>query len=402
MIPKIISVDDHVIEPPGVWVDRLPSKYDDVMPRLVRHVGWLEWRDQRPYVVDDKGDGSQPMDIWHYEGRMYPITRGTAHVGFPEENALRPITLEEMLPGCYIQSERLAALDRNHTEASISFPSFFPRFCGQTFMEAEDRELALLCVRAYNDWMIDEWCAGDAHGRLIPQTIIPMWDPELSADEVRRCAAKGSFAITFTEQPYHLGLPSMYSGGWDPLWAACQETETVVNMHIGSSSRLPTTSPDAPWEATMSLNSENSVHAFCDWIISGTLARFPTLRIALSEGQVGWIPFFLARMDDMWDKTDSLSHLRDRLPEPPSSYVNGRIWGCVFNDLVGLRTRDMVGMSQIMFETDYPHLDSTYPDSAQVAEDMIKQAELDEKEAWMLLRGNAIECYRLQRYGITE
>jgi predicted TIM-barrel fold metal-dependent hydrolase len=402
MIPKIISVDDHVLEPPGVWTDRLPSKYADVMPRIERHRGRLDWTSQDFKVVDDDGPGSKEMDIWHYEGRLYTMTRGTAHAGYPEENALTPITYDEMLPGCYIQSERLRALERNHTDASLSFPSFFPRFCGQTFLESDDKELALLCVQAYNDWMIDEWCAGDAYGRLIPLTIIPLWDPVLAAAEVRRCAAKGSYAITFTEQPYHLGLPSIYSGEWDPLWDACQETSTVVNMHIGSSSKLPTTSPDAPWEATMSLNSENSVHAFCDWIISGTLARFPTLRIALSEGQVGWIPFFLARMDDMWSKTDNFSSLRDLLPEPPSAYVQGRIWGCIFNDLVGLKTRDLIGMSQIMFETDYPHLDSTYPDSRQVAENMVKEAELDEKETWMFLRGNAIDCYQLERYGITE
>ena len=401
-IPKIISVDDHVIEPASVWQDRLPAKYRQAGPRLERRTARVEWVEKgKSKLVEDGGRGTSDVDVWIYEGRTHPMVRGGAHCGFADEDALAPVTYDRILPGAYIQSERLAALDTNHTDASLSFPTF-PRFCGQTFLEGTDKELAALCVHAYNDWMIDEWCAGDGHGRLIPLTIIPLWDAELAAAEVRRCAAKGSHAICFSEQPVALGLPSIYSGRWDPLWAACQETETVVNMHIGSSSKMPITSPDAPWEVMMTLNAENSIHAFCDWLMSGLLHRFPTLRIALSEGQVGWMPFFLARMDDMWEKSDSFDHLKQKLPEPPSHYMVGRIWGCVFNDLVGVRNRDQVGMSQIMFETDFPHADSTYPHSRQVAEKIITDAGLDDHEAWMLLRGNAIECYGLKRWGISN
>ncbi len=401
-IPKIISVDDHVIEPPSVWQDRLPAKHREAGPRMGRRTARVEWVEKgKSKLVEDGGPGTCEVDVWTYEGRTHPMVRGGAHCGYADEDALAPVTYDRILPGAYIQSERLAALDTNHTDASLSFPTF-PRFCGQTFLEGSDQELALLCVQAYNDWMIDEWCAGDGYGRLIPLTIIPLWDAELAAAEVRRCADKGSHAICFSEQPVALGLPSIYSGRWDPLWVACQDTESVVNMHIGSSSKMPITSPDAPWEVMMTLNAENSIHAFCDWLMSGTLHRFSTLRIALSEGQVGWMPFFLARMDDMWEKSDSFDHLKQKLPEPPSHYVVGRIWGCVFNDLVGVRNRDQVGMSQIMFETDFPHADSTYPHSREVAEKIIADAGLDEHEAWMLLRGNAIECYNLKRWGISN
>ncbi len=153
-----------------------------------------------------------------------------------------------MAKGSYDQAARIAAMDANHTEASLCFPSF-PRFCGQTFLEREDKELAKLCVEAYNDWMIDEWCAGDGRRRLIPCTLIPLWDPELAASEVRRCAAKGSFAVAFSENPVPLGLPSIYGPHWDPFFAACNETGTVINMHIGSSSAMARTAPDSPLEA---------------------------------------------------------------------------------------------------------------------------------------------------------
>jgi Amidohydrolase len=210
-LPRIISVDDHVIEPASVWQDRLPARHRDAGPRLERTVARVEWVEKgEASVVDDGGPGTREMDVWIYEGRPYPMPRGAAHCGFADEDALKPVTYDEILPGAYIQAERLAAMDENHTDASLSFPSF-PRFCGQRFLEAADKELARLCVEAYNDWMIDEWCAGDGYGRLIPLTIIPLWDAELAAAEIRRCAAKGSHAMCFTEQPVALGLPSIYT-----------------------------------------------------------------------------------------------------------------------------------------------------------------------------------------------
>jgi predicted TIM-barrel fold metal-dependent hydrolase len=292
-------------------------------------------------------------------------------------------------------------MDTNHVEAALCFPTF-ARFCGQTFAERPDKDLALLCVRAYNDWMIDEWCGGAGAGRLIPLTLIPMWDPHLAGEEVRRCAARGSNAVAFSENPTKLGYPSIHSGHWDPFFAACDETQTVVNMHIGSSSTLMSTSEDAPLSVAMSLTSLNAQAALTDWLLSGLLARYPRLRIALSEGQVGWMPFALERVDSIWERKNVWEPaLADRVPERPSSYMD-RVFGCIFDDTHGLISRNIVGMGQIMFETDYPHADSTYPNSRKVAEKMIAKAGLNEHEAWMLLRGNAIRCYDLARMGIEK
>src|SRR4029079_5928894 len=105
--------------------------------------------------------------------------------------------------------------------------------------ERADKQLSLRCVQIYNDWMIDDWCGGDGRGRLIPLTLGPLWDPQLAADEVRRCAGKGSHAIAFSENPSKLGFPSLYSGDWDVLWDACIETDTTVSMHLGSPRRAP-------------------------------------------------------------------------------------------------------------------------------------------------------------------
>jgi predicted TIM-barrel fold metal-dependent hydrolase len=293
-------------------------------------------------------------------------------------------------------------MDANNTEAQLCFPTV-PRFCGQIFLESDDKDLAHLCLRVYNDWVIDEWCGGPGHGRLIPNVVVPLWDADFAAAEIRRCAGKGSHAVAFSEAPVELGLPSLHSGCWDPFLLACEETETVINMHVGSSSKMPTTAPDAPFSICAALIFDNVLRSMVDWILSGVLERYPRLRIAYSEGQVGWMPFVIQRLDSLWNRGEMYDpDMRDRLPNPPSSYINGRVYGCVFDDLFGLQSRDVVGMGQIMFETDYPHSDSTFPESAQTAQLLSTSAGLSDYETWQFLRGNAIQCYRLDRLGIGK
>lgn len=285
----------------------------------------------------------------------------------------------------------------NHVEVAINYPNIFPRFAGQGFLEREDKDLALACLRIYNDWMIDEWCGGAGRGRLVPLTLVPLWDPALAADEVRRCAAKGSHAIAFSENPAKLGCASMYSGEWDGLWAACEETETTVSMHIGSSSSMPSTSPDAPLATSMSLYAQNAQGSLADWVFSGTLGRFGALKIAYAESQVGWMPFQLERMDAVWK--DGRGGVGG--PVLPSEQVKGHVYGCVFDDLHGLKCRHDVGIDMILFETDYPHSDGTFPHSRKVAHELFVAAGMDAEECYQVLRGNAIEAYGLERFGIT-
>ncbi|MFC4055254.1 amidohydrolase family protein [Actinomadura syzygii] len=393
-IPRIISVDDHVVEPPDLWTSRLPGRFLDRGPRIVRQKGRLRmpggWRE------DPDGDWA---DVWLYDDLVTPLMKLSAAVGF-EEVGFGAVTFDDIRPGCWKQADRLADMDANHMEASLCFPNTLPRFCGQAFMERDDKELALLCVRAYNDWMIDEWCAGPARGRLIPLSMVPLWDAELAAEEVRRCAAKGSHAVTFSENPHPLGLPSIHSGVWDPFFAACEETGTVVCLHIGSSSSMPGTSPDAPFIISSTLTFQNAMGSMLDFVFSGTLARFPNLTLAYSEGQVGWMPYVMERADKLWHERSDNSFGTD-LPEPPTSYIRGRVYGCIFDDETGLANRDVIGMDQICFETDYPHADSTYPDSADVAARICDKAGLDDTEIYKLLRGNAIRAFGLERYGIA-
>jgi predicted TIM-barrel fold metal-dependent hydrolase len=396
-LPRLISVDDHVIEPEHVWRDNLPPRYRETGPTIVRRRGRSAVRNKAWVLAED--DSAEWADCWRYDGQLFTIERNLAALSFPPESRLPgPAVYDELLPGCYQRPARLVDMDFNQTDASLCFPTF-PRFCGQTFLEATDRQLAAACVRAYNDWMIDDWCGDEARGRLIPLTLVPLWDAELAAAEVRRCAAKGSHAICFTESPPDLDLPSVYTEFWEPLWKACEETATVVNMHIGSSSKFLTTSPDAPPLVPIGLTHESAERALVDWICSGILERFPTMKVVLSEGQAGWMPFVLERLDRSKAQWGPGAGVDDRISKAPSSYVAGRIYACIFEDYTGLAMRDRIGMSQLMFETDYPHTDSTWPHSVEVAERMVTKAGLDDQETRMLVRANAIECYGLERYG---
>jgi predicted TIM-barrel fold metal-dependent hydrolase len=375
-VPRIISVDDHVIEPSHLWQQRLPARLCDRGPHVVRDSYIVEWIEGNQAFR--RGGGGPETDFWEYEDLTWCHQMLNACAGYtPDEWWMGPIAFDQMRPGCYEPKARLADMDLNGVHASLCFPTF-PRFCGQMFAERRDRELALACVRAYNDWMVEEW-AGDSGGRLIPLCILPLWDPVLAAAEVRRNAARGVRAVAFTELPTRLGLPSIHQADrpWDTLFAACDETSTAVCMHIGSGSWFPTTSPDAPAAVTATLVFIPSAMAFADWLFSGVLERFANLRISLSEGQLGWMPYVLERADSLWRKGDVWNPPSGRLPRPPSSYMT-QIYGCFYDDQFGIGARDVIGVDQITFETDYPHMDSTWPHTAETIEPLRHQLTADE------------------------
>ena len=389
-IPKIISIDDHVIEPADVWQNRLPAKYREVGPRVIQERGKMQFVGG-VFSYEPSNEG-ELCDWWLYEDKRVPQTRLSAAAGFSrEEVKVTGITYEEMRDGCYDPVARLSDMDMNHTEAQMSFPSF-PRFCGQTFMEADDKVLSDLCVKAYNDWMVEEWCAG-SEGRLIPLTIVQLWDAELAAAEVHRNAERGVRAVCFSEIPPYLNLPSIHTDYWEPFFRACEETGTVINMHIGSSSKMPSTSADAPAAVGSTLTFGNAMSSMADWLFSGWLERLPTLKLAYSEGQIGWIPYILERADNVWEENRAWGGFGENVPEPPSTYYYRQIYGCFFDDKYGLDNLEKVGVDNICFETDYPHSDSTWPHSRDTALKLM--GDLPDDVVYKLVRGNAIEMLGL-------
>lgn len=397
-LPNMISVDDHVMEPKELWQEQLPASLRERGPRTVREKVKLSFKGGH-YGFERNAEDGQWCDVWLFDDLVTPTGLLHAPAGVPrDEQRNIPAVYEDFRDGTWDQTSRLADMDLNHVDAAINYPNIFPRFAGQGFLERSDKELALTCLRIYNDWMIDDWCAGAGKGRLIPLTLVPLWDPALAAEEVRRCAAKGSYAIAFSENVAKLGQPSLYTGAWDVLWEACQETETSVSMHIGSSSSMPTTSDDAPLATSMSMYAQNAQGSLCDWVFSGSLERFPDITIAYAESQVGWMPFQLERMDAVWrDGRGDVDHVKTL----PSEQVKGRVYGCVFDDLHGLINRDAVGTDHILWETDYPHSDGTFPHSRKIAHELFTAAGMNAEECRMVLRSNAVKAYGLDRFGVT-
>jgi len=396
-LPKIISVDDHVVEPPTVWSDRLPSRYVEAGPKVVRApVGPIQYVGGRLSLSMAAPREGRPADWWIYEDLRRPLLRLDAAAGYDRDEVdMRAITFEDMRPGAWQVGPRLEDMDTNWIEASLCFPTF-PRFCGQTFLEAKDKDLARLCVRAFNDWMVEEWCAPTG-GRLIPLIIVPLWDAELAAAEVTRNAARGVRAVCFSEIPPFLGLPSVHDadGYWNPFFRACEDSGTVINMHIGSSSKMPSTSADAPAAVGSTLTFANAACSLTDWLMSGVFYRFPKLVIAYSEGQIGWIPYILERADVVWEENRGWGGVADKVKEPPSELFRRHVYGCFFNDAHGLRSLDDIGADRVTYESDYPHSDSTWPNTRQVAEKQME--DLDDEIVEMILRSNAIRMLGLDR-----
>ncbi len=335
----LISVDDHVVEPPTMFREHWPAKFADRIPKVV--------------TSEDGGD------IWEFEGERAPNVGLNAVAGCPpDEYNLDPTQFTQMRPGCFDVHERVRDMSAAGVLAGLNFPTF-PHFCGQYFGRIEDKDLALAAVRAYNDWHIDEW-AGAYPDRFIPLSIPPLWDPQLMADEIRRVAAKGCHAVTFSENPSKLGLPSYHTDFWDPFFAVCVDAAVTVCLHIGSSSAMLSTAPEAPPEVMISLTPINSLMAITDILFSGVFTRFPGLQIAMSEGGIGWIPYALERADYVYEHHHAWTST-NLGGKRPSELFHEHFWTCFIDDAAGIEARERVGLDHIMWEMDYPHSDSTWP-----------------------------------------
>jgi predicted TIM-barrel fold metal-dependent hydrolase len=321
-----------------------------------------------------------------------------------EEFSPEPLPYREMRPGCYDARARIDDMNQAGVLASLCFPTI-TRFCGQLFYEGSDRELGLACLRAYNDWMIEEWC-GAAPGRYIPLTLIPIWDPGLAVTEMERCAAKGSTTFAFSENPEPLGLPTIHDkdGYWEPVMAAANDLEMVASMHVGSSSTLPSICRDAPFMANLTWGATRTSGTMLSFLFSGLFQRYPKLKIALSEGEAGWMPYFLERAEQVLDKQRYWVRRGVTYGEHASAGAidldtldlrasfRDHVYLCIIEDHHATHSLAEIPEDNLMCETDYPHSDSTWPSSIKVARGTV--GHLPAETQYKILRGNAERLYR--------
>jgi predicted TIM-barrel fold metal-dependent hydrolase len=371
-----VSVDDHVVEPPHLFEGRMPAGYADRAPKV---------------VTTDKGD-----DVWTFEGAQIPNIGLNAVAGRPkEEYGIDPTSYEEMRRGCWDIHERVKDMSAGGVLAAMCFPSF-PSFSGRLFLDTEDRGLATAVVRAYNDWHIDEWC-GLYPERHIPMAIPMLWDPEATAEEIRRVSAKGCHSLTFTENPATLGLPSFHSEHWDPMWRALVETGTIMNVHLGSSGQLAVTAPDAPMDVMITLQPMNICAAAADLVWSRVFKEYGDLRVALSEGGTGWIPYFLDRLDRTYDMHHTWTG-QDFGDELPSDVFRRHILTCFIADPIGMKLRHDIGIDNICWEQDYPHSDSSWPTAPEELVAVAEDCGASREDVDKITHENALRWYRFDPY----
>ena len=364
----LISVDDHLVEPPHMFEGRLPAALQDRAPKI---------------VVNEHGH-----EVWEFEGqRHFQVGQNAVAGRNPETVKVEPFRFDQMRPGCYDIHERIRDMDINGVWASVNFPSMVTGFCGRVYSQIDDRELGHAVTRAWNDWLFEEWYSPYPE-RIVPLGITNLAEPEKGADEIRRNAERGFVSVSLPERPQRIGFPSLFSGHWDPIIEACVETDTVISVHVASSGGYDAPSDAPPLQLGATMFGQLSMAAAAEWLWSAYPVRYPSLKIAMSEGGIGWVAMLMDRLDNIIDRSGYGMGWDDR----PADVLKRNFWFCTLDDPSTLDTRYRIGVENIMLETDYPHGDGTWPDT----QDMIERlwGHLPVEELRMMCYQNAADLYR--------
>jgi len=377
----VIDADAHVTEPPEVWQERVPSKFKEMAPRMVR--------------------GEDGVDRWYVAGVQTRLSVGaTAPAGWTEPLPSLPRNMDEIPRAAWDAKERLAYMDSIGLWAQVMYPNV-GGFGNQAFLQLGDPELMLACVQAYNDWLLD-WCSHDSK-RLIPIMAMPFWDVDASVRELERCAELGHRGVLFTGEPQRFGLPVLGHEHWNPLWSAAQDAALSISFHIGSGDFSVHLTPERieahGYPATaarsgLALFFENGTQV-ADLLLSGVLPRYPDLKFVSVESGIGWVPFALEALDFAFD------HFQVRRDRPqfellPSEYFRRQVYGCYFfEEFAPQRMLDVIGADNFLFETDYPHPTCLYGDVRERIEASVKGH--PDAVRHKLLWANAANLYRIEK-----
>ena len=364
----IISVDDHLVEPPDMFEGRLPTSLQSRAPKV---------------IIDEQG-----REVWEFEGQRFTQVGMNAVAGRKQSmKNLEPTRFEDMRRGCWDIEARIHDMDLNGVWASMNFPSMITGFCGRVFAQIDDKNLGWETTKAWNDWLYESWWQPHPE-RIIPLGITFLADPELAAQEIRRNAERGFVAVTLPERPQRIGLPSLFTGYWDPIVQACAETDTVIALHVGSSGGYELTEGAPALQLGATMFGQLSLAACAEWLWSGYPVKYPNLKIAMSEGGIGWVAMLMDRLDNIVDRSGYGLGWDTR----PTDVLKRNFWFCTLDDPSTISTRHRIGVENIMFETDYPHGDGTWPHTQDLVEETYGDLPADELRA--ILSGNAARVFR--------
>lgn len=374
----LISTDDHICEPPNLFDNQLSGELLATAPKL---------------KVDPRG-----KNYWEYQGQLKGSIGLNAVVGRPfEEYGMEPTALEQLRDGCYDVHARIDDMDVNGIAASMCFGNSIA-FDGQTFHKAPDKKLALRHQQAYNDWHYEEWCMAYP-GRFIPIGVLPTWDQQATVDEINRLGKKGFRVVQMNENPTVQGLPSIHNDYWDPIYKALVDNDMTIALHIGSGNPAPHASMETPIEAWISTMPLSVAQGVADWLQLDELFQYPDMRIIVSEGSIGWVPYLAERADfsnwrhGVWTKSRFQQN-----GVKPSDLLKKNFCHCFLWDPYGLKNLSEVGEDNVTYEVDYPHSDAVWPDAAEMLWQQIEGTNLTDEQIDKITHKNAMNWLRFDPF----
>ncbi|MCA2355801.1 amidohydrolase family protein [Mycobacterium intracellulare] len=377
----VIDADTHITEPPDTWTARMPSKYGDRIPHIERIDGW---------------------DTWVIDGRPFSRPGNTAMAGFDGTVPDGPPTYADMHPAAWDPKERIALMDELGIYAHVLYPNV-GGFGAAVWLDVGDRQFALDCVKAFNDFQTD--FASVAPGRLLPVVSVPFWDVEASVAEIERALENGHRGVNFVNDPKVHGHPPLWDQHWDPIWSVARDAGVTVNFHIGGG-RIVDLFIDgmemgfrANFSRVSSTMFADNLRCMAGLINGGVCHRFPDVNFVSVESGVGMIPAFLEAADWQW-RNGGVAVEHPEYDLLPSEYFRRQIFGCFWYEQEVLTPAVMAYPDNMLFETDFPHPTSQHPSPqtpATTADEYVNSAmgELPADVKRKLLFENAAKLYKV-------
>lgn len=372
----VISVDDHVTEPPDLWT---------------RCMSQAKWGDRIPHVAM-QADGTER---WVIEGQVSAGRSLVATGALSADRGSEPQTWSEVPKSAYDPKARLGAMDSDGIDCSVLYP-IAAGVSGEAIAAIKDVELQTECARVYNDWVIDIWAACSA--RFVPQAILPVGSIEAAAAEARRAVARGHKGVIMPAQPSQInpGIPHLYKPDWDSLWTAIQELDVPVCFHAGSApSVMFEISPAYDAAGARAFDnvrqSAGSAALINGMVLSGILYRFPKLQPVFPGSAIDYVPFALEALDHQWERQRLAEN--EGLTQRPSEIFRRQCYVTTWKEKVGLRNRNYVGPDRILWESEFPRSSSTYPETTRIIENNFAEVPGPERE--LILWRNAARLYKL-------
>jgi uncharacterized protein len=371
----VISVDDHVQEPPDLWTKCIGAKWGERIPQVVRQ--------------------AEGTERWVIDGQVRAATSLAPTGALSKERTSEPQTWGEVPNAAYEPRARLAAMDADRIDYSVLYPTAAGAG-GEAIGAIKDLDLQVECFRAYNDWLIDVWAA--ASPRFVPQAILPAGSVDAAVAEARRAVGRGHKGVILAAQPSQINsaAPHLYKPAWDPLWAALEELDTPICFHAGSAPSVlfeisPTYDAISAKAFDNVRQSAGSAALINGMVLSGIMYRFTKLKAVFPASAIDYVPFALEALDHQWER--QLLAKNEGLKERPSEVFHRQCFVTTWKEKVGLRNRKYIGSEHILWESEFPRGSSTYPESARLIENNFSEVSKEDRE--LILWRNAAKLYKL-------